>query len=107
MLTIDHSGNSMKVSIITENHAAKEMLASNVSELRTTLSSAGISLDSFEVDMSSDFKQSMADTGNSAGNFNRKNGSNTNSDGTDLDMEDDLAGIPEGVDVDGAYHFVA
>jgi len=108
-LTIDNTGNSLKVSIITENHAAKEMLASNVSELKTALSSAGISLDSFDVDMSSNFKQSMADTRNPARSFNRKNGRNghADSDGEDLEVEDNFAGIPGRMPMDGAYHFVA
>ncbi len=108
-LTIDNTGNSIKVSIITENHAAKEMLASNVNELKTALSSAGISLDSFDVDMSSNFKQSMADTRNPAGSFNRKNGRNglANPDGEDLEIEENFAGFPGRMPMDGSYHFVA
>ena len=60
-MSIDHNGNSMKVSVITEHQSAKDILTANVNEIKTMLSSSGISLESFEVDMSSDFKQSMAD----------------------------------------------
>ncbi|MFN2357289.1 MAG: flagellar hook-length control protein FliK, partial [Desulfotignum sp.] len=38
VMHIDNTGNSMKVSIMPENHAAKEMLIANVNELRTVLS---------------------------------------------------------------------
>ncbi|WDP87291.1 MAG: flagellar hook-length control protein FliK [Desulfobacter sp.] len=108
-LTIDNVNNSIKVSIITENHAAKEMLTSNLNELKTALTSAGISLDSFDVNMSSDFKQSMADTGTQAGNSNKKNSGRGKQgiDGKNLEMGDDPVLTDAGTLLDGSYHFVA
>lgn len=73
VMTIDNTGNSMKVSIMTENFAAKEILISNANELRTVLSSSGVNLERVEVDMSSDFRQSMADARNHVGNFGKQN----------------------------------
>jgi len=68
MMTIDNTGNSIKVTIMTENYAAKEILASNVNELRSVLSNSGVNLERFDVDMNSNFRQSMADARNQAGN---------------------------------------
>lgn len=108
-LTIDNVGSSIKVSIITESHAAREMLTANVNELRSTLSSAGISLDSFDVDMNSDFKQSMADARHQPGQSNRKNSQGkdgfnaVNSEGMDDSDANGLASTTQGE----SYHFVA
>jgi flagellar hook-length control protein FliK len=108
-LTIDNQGSSLKVTIVTENQAARDMLASNVNELKSALGNAGISLDSFDVDMNSDFKQSMADAGNQANQFNRKKGNkdkgefNTNG----QDGIEDIQTDQETVSMDGTYHFVA
>ncbi|MCF6247330.1 MAG: flagellar hook-length control protein FliK [Desulfobacula sp.] len=62
LLTIQNSGSSLRVSIMTENHAAKEIISQNITELRTVLSNSGVNLEKIEVDMSNDFRQSMADT---------------------------------------------
>ena len=107
LLTIDHVGNSMKVSITTENSAAKDILAAHVNELKTVLAAAGISLDEFDVDMSSDFKQSMADTNNQSGNSKGKN-RNSGKNLFDSDnMEEVSAGSLANTVLDGSYHFVA
>lgn len=60
-MSIDHNGNTMKVSVITEHQSTKDIIAANINEIRTMLSSSGITLESFEVDMSSNFQQSMTD----------------------------------------------
>lgn len=73
MLTIDNSGNSMRVNVVAETAAARDVLLSNANELRTVLSNSGVHLERFDVDMNSDFRQSMADAKNQAGNFNKKN----------------------------------
>ena len=78
VIHIDNTGNTMKVSIMTENHAAREMLTANVNELRTVLSSAGISLESFDVDMNSNFRQSMADARNQSNSSGDKKQSKDN-----------------------------
>ncbi|MCP4673016.1 MAG: flagellar hook-length control protein FliK [Desulfobacula sp.] len=73
LLTIDNTGSNIKINVITENSAAREILTSNVNELRTTLSNSGVNLERFEVDMSSDFRQSMADAKNQAEYFSKRN----------------------------------
>ncbi len=111
-LTIDNTGNSIKVSILTEHQSARDMLTANVGELRTTLQSSGISLDSFDVNMGSEFKQSMADAGNQAGQFGRRNKKQSgalgvgsgNLSGEDLPASD---GPVSGTPSNGTYHFVA
>ena len=107
LLTIDHVGDSMKVSITTENHVAKDILAAHVNELKTVLAAAGISLDEFDVDMSSDFRQSMADTKNQSGNSNRKNKNTDKNLFDSQNMEGLSAGTLAGTIQDGSYHFVA
>ncbi|MDY0219643.1 MAG: flagellar hook-length control protein FliK [Desulfobacterium sp.] len=61
LMTIDNRGNSIKVSVITENQAAKEILVAHVNELKATLAGSGIVIGSFDVEMGSDFNHSMAD----------------------------------------------
>lgn len=61
IMTIDNLGTSLKVSVVTENQAAKEILAAHANELKTALANSGISIGSFDVEMGSDFSQSMAD----------------------------------------------
>ncbi len=61
IMTIDNLGTSLKVSVITESHGAKEILAAHANELKAALASSGISIGSFDVAMGSDFSQSMAD----------------------------------------------
>lgn len=107
VMTIDNVGNSMKVSITTENPIAKDILAAHVNELKTVLAAAGISLDKFDVNMSSNFQQSMADTKNQSGNSNRKN-KNTDKNLFDSNNREGLsAGTLAGTIQDGSYHFVA
>lgn len=105
VMTIDHTGNSMKVSILTENQAAKDILAGHVAELKTVLTSSGISLDQFDVDMSSDFRQSMADARNSSRDSGRKN------QGREKIGADATAGkndLPDpGLVQEGTLHYVA
>lgn len=77
LMTIDNTGNSMRVSIMTENHAAKEIITQNITELRTVLSNSGVNLERVEVDMSSDFRQSMADARQQAGQSGKRSGNKT------------------------------
>ena len=107
VMTIDNVGNSMKVSITTENLVAKDILSAHVNELKTVLAAAGISLDKFDVDMNSDFRQSMADTKNQSNNSNRKNRNKDNN----LFDSNTIDGLNEGALAAtiqaGSYHFVA
>ena len=106
-MTIDNNGDSMKVSIITENQSAKEILASSVNEIKTILSSSGISLDEFEVDMSSDFRQSMADA-RGQGQSNKKKSGKTLQSADDMTDEkiNNLTTLSAAQE-SGALHFVA
>ena len=106
-MSIDHNGSSMKVSVITEHQSAKDILAANVNEIKTMLSSSGISLESFEVDMSSDFQQSMADAraqDQSAGKQQAKNSA-----GSDAQEEaaEDLTIQSTVMNHSSSLHFVA
>jgi flagellar hook-length control protein FliK len=104
-MTIDHHSTGIKVSIVTENQSARDMLASNINELKSALSSAGISLESFDVDMNSDFRQSMANAGNQTGG--RKNGNKQGSGLNAQETGDEMAAAAEDLVTDGSYHFVA
>lgn len=109
VMHIDNTGNSMKVSIITETHAAREMLTTNVNELRTVLSSAGISLESFDVDMNSNFRQSMADAKNQFNSAGGKKQNKENNDQTIL-SQNEIQGLDQDTSLfmqNGSLHYVA
>ncbi len=106
IMTIDNLGSSLKISVVTENYAAKEILTAHANELKATLAGNGISIESFDVEMNSDFKQAMADAryrpqDDAQGN---KNGSDSDSDGLEMD-DTTLAGGYQ--DDDTGLHFVA
>ncbi|MCG8619002.1 MAG: flagellar hook-length control protein FliK [Desulfobacterales bacterium] len=108
-MTIDNSGDSMKVSIITENQSAKDILAANVNEIKTILSSSGISLEKFDVDMSGDFRQSMADARGQGGQSGKKKSGQQgkSEDNLDNDITTQLNTLPHEQANNGAMHFVA
>lgn len=108
MMTIDHSGNTMKVSIITESLAAKEILTTNMAELKTVMSNSGVTLEQFEVDMSSDFRQSLADARGQSGQFSKRRQNK----GEDSQQTSSTEGMSEAdtaknMNADGALHYVA
>ncbi|CCK81737.1 FliK: predicted flagellar hook-length control protein [Desulfobacula toluolica Tol2] len=109
IMTIDNTGKSMKISIMTESLAAKEILTSNVNELRTVLSNSGVNLERFDVDTNSEFKQSMADEGNQAGNSGKRNRNRVKHLGADVDGEgmNDPISLVDVLNRDGLHHFVA
>ena len=104
IMKIDNTNNNIKVSIITENQAAKDILLSHSSELRSVLSNNGINLD-LDVDMGQNFRQSMADARQQAG-FNSKNKDNKK---TNLNIEKEMQKInkTESINNDGTLHLVA
>jgi flagellar hook-length control protein FliK len=109
VMHIDNTGNSMKVSIITETHAAREMLTANVNDLRTVLSNAGISLESFDVDMNSNFRQSMADARNQ---FKSSGGKKQNKENNDQSIlsQNEIQGLDQDTSLfmqNGSLHYVA
>lgn len=108
-VTIDNSGNTMKVNIVTDNAAARDILVTNASELKSVLSNSGVNLERFDVDMNSDFRQSMADARGHAGNSNKRN-----QDKTKETMEPsigetvtDAANLMEAIEQGQSLHFVA
>ncbi|MDM8537944.1 flagellar hook-length control protein FliK, partial [Desulfobacterales bacterium HSG17] len=97
------------VNIMTENSAAREMLASNVNELRTVLSNSGVNLERFDVDMNSNFRQSMADARNQADNSNKqnKNREKLSSDSANSEKINESKGLLGDADQSVALHLVA
>ncbi|MEA1968194.1 MAG: flagellar hook-length control protein FliK, partial [Thermodesulfobacteriota bacterium] len=109
IMKIDNLGSSLKVSIVTENHAAKEILVSHVNDLKITLSNNGINLKSFDVEMGNDFQQSMADARQQSGDSGSGRGRGRTA---AFDMENEMAdqgmiNIQGSDNRDGALHFVA
>ncbi|MCK5165190.1 MAG: flagellar hook-length control protein FliK [Desulfobacula sp.] len=105
VMTIDNTGNSMKVNIMTENFAAKEILISNANELRSVLSNSGVHLERFDVDMNSNFKQSMADTGNQAGNSGKQQRNKEKP--VNGEVVNDPISLLDSLNQEGSLHFVA
>jgi len=106
-MSIDHNGSSMKVNIITEHQSAKDILVANVNEIKTMLSSSSINLESFEVDMSSDFQQSMADARAQDQSAGKKRAARGVGDDTQEDAADNLTGQAAVINDSGSLHFVA
>ncbi|MEA2060963.1 MAG: flagellar hook-length control protein FliK, partial [Thermodesulfobacteriota bacterium] len=107
IVKIENLGDSLKVNIITENHAAKDILVSHANELKTNLSGSGVDLKSFEVEMGSDFKQSMADARQQSGHSGSGRGKKR---GIDLINETETKAsinIQEDKNQDGQLHYVA
>ena len=108
VMKIDNLGDSLKVSIVTENHAAKDIIASHENSLKAALAGSGISIEKFDVSMGSNFSQSMADTGNNSG-AGTGSGHKRQSEST-LDISDEIMNNKINNDNffnDGVLHFVA
>ena len=107
VMTIDNTGNNMKINIMTDNQAAKEILMSNINDIRTALSNSGVTLERFDVDMNSNFQQSMADNqaGNSSNRRQRKE--KLAADSIVGISADDPAGPLSSLSPDGSLHYVA
>jgi hypothetical protein len=63
-MSIETAGDSIRVSIITEHQAAKEMLVSQLSDLKGVLGETGVRIESVEVSTPFNFDQSMAEKRN-------------------------------------------
>jgi flagellar hook-length control protein FliK len=61
-LTIDQGAEGLKVTIITEHQAARDMLTAHAADLRASLQGQGIKLDEVDVQVSPNFDQTMADS---------------------------------------------
>ncbi len=108
VMKIDNLGDSLKVSIVTENHAAKDIIASHENSLKAALAGNGISIETFDVSMGGNFSQSMADTGNNSG-AGTGSGHKRQSEST-MDISDEIMNNKINNDNffnDGVLHFVA
>jgi len=105
-MTIDNLGSSLKVSVIAENQAARDILVSHANELKTALAGSGISIESFEVELGSDFRQSMADARQQFGSSGSGKSGELKDDvsGSESDGSANETGYQENT---GALHFVA
>jgi flagellar hook-length control protein FliK len=88
-IEMDVKENVMKLSVVAETSAAKEMLMASHSELRRVLEGYGVKLDTLNVDLSGSFDQSLAD-----GNGSSFQGESNNS-GTGTRFFNNFTNIPE------------
>jgi len=61
-MSIENTKDGLKVSIIAESQAARDMLLSNSGDLKTALMEQGLRIDKINVETQADFNQTMADT---------------------------------------------
>ena len=66
-IEMDIKENVLKLGVITENNSVKELLLSNANDLKRVLVEQGVKLDKLEVNINSDFGQSMANSKDSKG----------------------------------------
>ena len=66
-LNVEHTSGGIKVGIVVESAAAKEMLLSHTSELKAALGDQGLRLDKIDVETQSNFDRSMAQAGREFG----------------------------------------
>ncbi|MFO7885418.1 MAG: flagellar hook-length control protein FliK [Desulfobacteraceae bacterium] len=107
IVKIENLGGSLKVNIITENHAAKDILVTHASELKTNLSGNGVDLKSFEVEMGSNFKQSMADARQQSGHSGSGRGKKSKIDLLNETETKASIKVRENENQDGQLHYVA
>ena len=63
-LSLENASNGLKISIIAEHSATKEMLSSQINELRDMIVEQGIQIDSIDVEVRKDFGANLAQQGN-------------------------------------------
>jgi flagellar hook-length control protein FliK len=73
-LTIEHTAGGMKVGIIVESAAARDMLLANTGDLKTALADQGLRLDKIDVEAQTDFGQSMTQAGRGFGQSGNQKG---------------------------------
>lgn len=62
-LNIEHTSGGIRVGIVVESSAARDMLLANSHDLKASLSDQGLRLDRIDVEAQADFGQSMAQAG--------------------------------------------
>ncbi len=108
MITIEDMGNGVKVSVVAEHQAARDMLISNSNTLKAALESSGISLENFDVDMGSDFNRSMADAKNQSGYSRNKKGQKIlGIDGENITIDNIALAREQHLTHDGVLYYVA
>ena len=108
MITIEDLGNSIRVSVVAENQAAKDILLSNSNSLKAALAGSGINLENFDVDLGSNFNRSMADAKNQSWDFKgRKNSKNESLSEEDMMVEKQTLLQKQYLTHDGVLYYVA
>jgi flagellar hook-length control protein FliK len=73
-LNIEHTAGGIKVGIVVESTAARDMLLANTHDLKTALADQGLRLDKIDVEAQADFDQSMAQAGRGFGQSGGRKG---------------------------------
>ncbi len=63
-MSLENASNGLKISIVAEHSATKEMLTSQISELRNMIAEQGVLVDSIDVQINQDFGANLAQQGN-------------------------------------------
>ena len=71
-MQIYHSGDTIRVSIVTEQIAAREILIAHAGELRTHLTEQGMRVEKIDIQFDQSFDQSMANARHEANRSNEK-----------------------------------
>ena len=79
-ISLEFNKNGMKVGILAENSATRDMLMANSNELKSILADQGIRLEKVQVDLSGNFDQSMADARRESRNSGKGNKGNKEND---------------------------
>jgi hypothetical protein len=69
---IDIKANILKLGMITENQTVKELLLSNIQELRESLGEQGVKLERIDIQLNHDFRQSQPDSEERSNNGQRE-----------------------------------
>ncbi|MBU0995513.1 MAG: flagellar hook-length control protein FliK [Proteobacteria bacterium] len=93
-MTIDHTSDGIKISILAEHRTTKDLILSSTSELKVAIMDQGIHINEIDVQVSSDFQQAMQDMNQKSKEKGRgQEESEDNHNGNDADMMMDGADI--------------
>jgi flagellar hook-length control protein FliK len=107
-MQINHSGDAIRVSIVTEQIAAREILLSHVGELRTHLTEQGMRVEKIDIQFDQSFDQSMANARHESNRSNEKRQQGSRSTPGSQPAEADSEESPEPVRVrEGILDLVA
>ncbi|MGD9733940.1 MAG: flagellar hook-length control protein FliK, partial [Desulfamplus sp.] len=107
-MTIETVGDTLNVSIVAENQSAKDILTGHTNDLKSSLANNGITIGNFDVEVGSDFKQSMADSGQQFQSGSDSGRNNSSSGQRSSISTDEIEGVQTILNnEDGNLHFVA